>query len=70
MDAADVGVGCRLRTENVVGRGNAVVEEFVVDQAEFFGGKDVSAEIEVVALVVDQFEGKHEFISTQAEMIR
>jgi hypothetical protein len=36
-----------------------------VDQAEFFGGKDVGAEIEVVALVVDEFEGKHECNQSQ-----
>jgi hypothetical protein len=31
-----------------------------VNQAEFFGGKDVGAEVEVVEFVVDEFEGKHE----------
>jgi hypothetical protein len=30
-----------------------------VDEAEFFGGEDVGAEVEVVAFVVDESEGEH-----------
>ena len=64
VDSADVGVASGFRAEKVAGFGDGVVEEFVVDQAEFFGGKDVGAEIEVVAFVVDEFEGQHGIIST------
>ena len=59
VDAENVGVGCGFGAEKVGWRGDAVVEEFVVDEAEFFGGEDVGAEVEVVTFVVDEFEGEH-----------
>jgi len=59
VDSADVGVTGGLGAEKVVEFGDAVVEEFVVDEAEFFGGEYVSAEVEIVAFVVDEFEGEH-----------
>jgi hypothetical protein len=59
VNATDVGIGGGFRAEKVAGFGDAVVEEFVVDQAKFFGRENVGAEIEVVAFVVDEFEGKH-----------
>ena len=65
VDAEDIGVGCGFGAEEVARFSDAFVQEFVVDEAKFFGGKDVGAEIEVVALVVDEFEGQHECNQSQ-----
>ena len=59
VDTKDVGVGGRFGAEEVVDLSNAVVEEFVVNKAEFLRREDVGAEVEIVPFVVDEFEGEH-----------
>ena len=59
MDAQDVGVGGGFRAEKVFNVGDGVVEEFVVNEAEFLRRKDVGAEMQVVVFVIDEFERKH-----------
>jgi hypothetical protein len=65
VDSANVGVGCAFGAEKVVGFGDAVVQELVVNEAKFFGRENVGAEVEVVALVVDEFEGQHKVSRVQ-----
>ncbi len=59
VDEEDVGVGGGIGAEDVFGGCNGVAEKFVGDEAEFLRGEDVGAEVEVVAFVVEEFEGEH-----------
>jgi len=55
----DVCVGSRFGAEEVVELGNAVVEEFIVNETEFLRRENMGAEVEVVAFMIDELEGEH-----------
>ena len=59
VDAEDIFVCCRFGPEKVRLGGDMVGQEFFCDQAEFLRGEDVRAEVQVVALVIDEFEWQH-----------
>jgi hypothetical protein len=60
VDAEDVGVGGGFGAKEIVGEGDAFAGEVIGDEAVFLRGEDVSAEVEVVVFVVDEFKGEHE----------
>ena len=47
------------RLDEILGRGETRADQAVVQPAVFLGGEDVRAEVQVVALGVDQAEGQH-----------
>src|SRR5262249_59258961 len=56
---ADVVVGGRLWRREVLVHGEAGTQQAVVQPAEFLGRKDVVAQVQVVAFVVDHAVRKH-----------
>ena len=59
MNAQNVLVARDLRAQEILGYSYVFTEQHFVDQTEFLRRKDVRAEIEIVAFVIDQFERKH-----------
>ncbi len=59
MDQQQVFVRRGLGRDEILGRGEAFAQQAVADHAEFLRGKNVAAEIEIVALVIDQVERQH-----------
>ena len=52
-----------MRFQKVFGVGNADGHEVIANAAVFFGREDVIADGQVVAVVVDEFEGEHSALS-------
>jgi hypothetical protein len=59
MDAKDIRVSRGLRLQEVFLCGDAIREELVVDHAVFARRKDVRSEIQIVEIVVNEFEWQH-----------
>lgn len=60
MNAQNIRIGCRSGKEKIIGRGKAVRQELVVDHAIFLRRKNVRAQVEIVAVVIDKFERQHD----------
>src|SRR5271165_2726535 len=59
VHAEDVRVAGRVGAEEIFFRGDSFGHESFGDETEFLRGEDVRAEVQVVAFVIDEFEGKH-----------
>lgn len=59
VNAENVVVGGRNGGDDVGRRGEFLRDEGVADEAVFLRGEDVRAEVEVVAVVVDEGEWRH-----------
>ena len=60
MDAKHIFVGGGLRREEILGSSHPLAQELFGDEPELLRGKNVRAEIQVVAVVIDKFEGEHQ----------
>jgi hypothetical protein len=59
VDAQDVLVSCAIRAQEILFPGDAFGEQRLGNQSKFLRGKNMRAKVEVVAFMVDEFEGKH-----------
>jgi hypothetical protein len=59
MDEENIGVPRGLGNEKIGNVGEALGKKRVVDETIFLRRKDMRAEIQVVTVVVNKFEGQH-----------
>jgi hypothetical protein len=59
MDEENVGIARGLGNEKIGSVGEALGKKRVVNQTIFLRRKDMRAEIQVVAVVIDKLEGQH-----------
>src|ERR1700684_1842852 len=60
MNSENVCVGSRSRREKTVRRRNSIRQQLVVNQTIFLRWKNVSAQIQIVSMVVNELEWQHD----------
>ena len=60
VHAQNVFVGRRIWAHKIFLLGESLAEKHFIDEAEFLGWENVRTKIQIVALVIDQFERQHD----------
>src|SRR5215471_7880527 len=60
MDTQNIRIGCRFGVEKIFARGDGVLCQFVGDETVFLRGDHVGAEVQIIALVINELEGQHD----------
>ena len=58
MDAQNIRIGCRFGVEKIFARGDGVLCQLVGDETVFLRGEHMGAEVQIIALVINELEGQ------------